>query len=174
VSRRILSIFSVLNNEQVNFLAAEGTLGVSRSTHLLTPVSSYTAALRLGSVGETPENWHQPGITAGQLCCWGGNNKELSASEHPLVSLPSNCTNHGSLFFISLNRVGLPYFIFVRPLTTASTAPKSLFPCGYQPPHPSVPFWLYIFGAFVQVRLDVTLYICANILLVRWYLLRCF
>jgi hypothetical protein len=157
VGRSTLSIFSVFNNEQANFLAAESTLEVSRLTHLLTLVSSYAVALRLGSVGETPENWYQPGITASQLCCWGGDNKELSPSEHSLVFLPSNCTKYGSHFFISLNPVGLQYFILVRPLTTPSTAPARLFPCGYQPPHPSVPFWLYIFGALIQVRLDITL-----------------
>ena len=87
---------------------------------------------------------------------------------HPIV------LNYGSHFSISLNPVGFPYVNSARSLTTPSTAPASLFPCGYQPPHPSVPFWLYIFGALVQVRLDATSSNYANALVVRWCLLRCF
>lgn len=110
VSRSTLSVLSVLNNEQANFLTAESMLEVSRSTHLLTPVASYAASLRLGSVGETPENWHQPGTTTSQLCYWGGDNKEFSPSEHSLVSFPCHCTDYCSHSFILLNSVGSPVF----------------------------------------------------------------
>ena len=174
MSRGTPSIFSLLKNEQANFLAAESTLEASRATRVLTPVLSHAAALRLGTVGETRKDWHQSGITAGVLYGWGGGNKKLPPSRSPLVLFPSHCTNYGSHFSISLNPVGLPYVKSARSLTTPSTAPTSLFPCGYQPPHPSVPFWLYIFGALVQVRLDATSSNYANALVVRWCLLRCF
>lgn len=173
MSRGTLSIFSVLKNEQANFLAAESTLQILRSTQLLTSALSHAVTLCLGSVGEAPEDWHRSGITASQLCCCSSYIKKLPASMSSLVSFPSNCTNYGSHFFISRNLVGLPYFIFARSLTTPFTAPESLFPCGYQPPHPSVPFWLYIFGALVQVHLGATLSIYANTFPVRRCLLRC-